>query len=687
MLNLRLGPRLYLMLTIAALPLVAVVVYLIYADRIRDDELSLAFSVYDLSIQRNNHYKRFLNGAADAIDTGKVSQQAIEALATAGDLSAKLATLRGQAGAIESELANLTNTLRKDASVATLMPLREPIRAVDAGVTDEAAAGQKRLATVITESSAAASIRTYVAVITALCSLGLAGFLGYSLIARLTTDIRRAMEAADNIANGNLNNDIRVRSKDEIGRLMEALTRMDSGLLSIVGQIRETVDIAATGNFQHRVSIEGKQGFALEISQSLNRLSDGLLKSVGGRPDIAVEVATRIAAGDLNLEVAVRSGDTVSILAAMAAMQDNLQRTIGEIRELVNVAAEGNFNRRMEVAGRIGYAKILGELLNRVMENSEHALSDIQRVSSALAEGDLTHSIDTRYPGQFGETADSLNATVSHLRMLIGDVVEAAEKIDQAVREITANNRDLSRRTDAQANDLDTTATTMGELTSAVQRNSVASREAQHMAADAAHVAERSREVVRASMQTMDDIAKNSKQIGDIVGLIDGIAFQTNILALNAAVEAARAGESGRGFAVVATEVRALAQRSATAAKEISALIQIADNVVKNGANQAEQAGCTMEEVVASIEKVHRLLDDISRDSETQATRIADINSAIMQMDKATQANAAQVGESANATSSLANQIKELRNNVERFRIDGAQSPESGAPLFALPMK
>jgi methyl-accepting chemotaxis protein len=201
------------------------------------------------------------------------------------------------------------------------------------------------------------------------------------------------------------------------------------------------------------------------------------------------------------------------------------------------------------------------------------------------------------------------------------------------------------------------------------------------MAAGAANVAGRSREVVLASKQTMDDIAKNSKQIGDIVGLIDSIAFQTNILALNAAVEAARAGESGRGFAVVATEVRALAHRSATAAKEISGLIEVATHAVKNGTRQAEQAGRTMEEVVTAIGQVHQLLDDISRDSETQATRITHVNKALVQMDKTTQANASLVEEGASATASLADQIEGLRRNVGRFRIGNAEPvTRSAAP-------
>ena len=682
--NLGLGPRLYAMLAVAVLPLLAVVSYLTYADSIRADEMSLAFDSYDLATQRTAHYKRFVNGVADAVDTGRVGGAAIEALGEVAALTERLAKIQGHPGSVDDKVAKVLETVKRDAGVQAVMPLREPIRAIDAAVAEEAGAVQKRLAAVMSESTAAANRQVMIVGLTALACISLAAFLAFSIVGNLSREVRRAVQVADRIAAGDLEGDIEVRSRDEIGQLMAALGQMKGGLRGIVGEITDAVRAMAEGDFTRRQSGSGKQGFALEIGQLLNELSSSLEASVGGNPKDAVRVAQRIAAGDLAVEVPVKPGDTRSAMAAMATMRDTLDATIADIRELVNFAAEGNFSHRMEVASREGYAKLLGELLNRVMNNAESGLSDIQRVSAALAAGDLTRRIDASHLGQFGETASSINVTIGNLRHLMADVATAAEGINTAVGEIAVGNQDLSHRTEAQAIELERVATSINDLASAVQRNARNASEAQKMATSATTVAERGGDVVKSSVTTMTEIASSSAKIGDVISVIDSIAFQTNMLALNAAVEAARAGEAGRGFAVVANEVRNLAGRSAEAARETSHMIRASLDAVKRGTEQAEQTGRAMDDIIAAIARVNQIILGISQDSEVQATRVGEVNKVISDIEQVTQANAALVEEAAGASESLIGQLNELRANVARFQLEDASSAAQPRRLLSL---
>ncbi len=668
--NMGLGSRLYGMLAVALLPLLAVVGYMAYADSRRANELSVAFDAYDLTTQRATLYKRFLNGVADAIDTGRVGPAAVEALTKAAAMTTRLAQIQGQAGASDAKVAEVLGVIQADPSVKAVMPLREPIRVIDSTISEEAGSAQKRLAAVITESTSAANTQVLAVALTALFSAGLAAFLAFMIVGNLSREVRRAVEVANRIAAGDLEGEVEVRSNDEIGQLMAALQQMKVGLRGIVGGITDSVRIMAEGEFNRRMTLDGKQGFDMEIGRLVNDLGSSLQASVGGNPRVAVNVAQRIAGGDLSVEVPVAAGDSRSAMAAMSAMRSTLEATIADIRELVRFTADGNFSRRMEVEQRQGYAKLLGELLNRVMGNAEAGLSDIQRVSAALAEGDLTHRIDASHLGQFGETAASINMTIANLRTLIADVAGAAEGINVAVTEIAVGNLDLSKRTEAQAIELERVASTIDQLASAVQRNAKGAAEAQQMASAATGVAERGGAVIKASVATMGEIAQRSAKIGDVISVIDGIAFQTNLLALNAAVEAARAGEAGRGFAVVATEVRSLAQRSADAARETSQMVRASLEAVKRGTEEAEQTGRAMDDIVAAIGRVDQLIAGISRESEQQASRFGDVNKAIGEIERTTQANAALVEEAAGASESLKGQLQDLRTNVARFRLD-----------------
>jgi methyl-accepting chemotaxis protein len=340
-----------------------------------------------------------------------------------------------------------------------------------------------------------------------------------------------------------------------------------------------------------------------------------------------------------------------------------------EVATLVNAAAAGDFSRRIEIAGKEGFFKQLAEGINQVVGTSENGINDVGHVLKALASGDLTRTMEGDYEGLFAQLRDDANATVARLQEIVGQIREATDAISTASREIATGNADLSSRTESQASSLEETASSMDELTSTVKQNADNARQANQLAKGASDVAVRGGEVVGQVVNTMGAISESSKKIADIISVIDGIAFQTNILALNAAVEAARAGEQGRGFAVVAGEVRNLAQRSAAAAKEIKELISDSVDKVSDGYKLVESAGQTMQEVVDSVKRVTDIMGEITAASVEQSQGISQVNTAVTQMDEMTQQNAALVEQAAAAAESLQDQANGLSEAVAVFKV------------------
>jgi methyl-accepting chemotaxis protein len=295
-----------------------------------------------------------------------------------------------------------------------------------------------------------------------------------------------------------------------------------------------------------------------------------------------------------------------------------------------------------------------------------------------VASGDLTGDIEVNSTDEIGQLSQALKDMNDSLVQIVGDVRVGTETIATASAEIAAGNLDLSSRTEHQASSLEETASSMEELTSTVRQNADNARQANQLAMSAAEVASKGGAVVAQVVDTMTSINASSKKIVDIIGVIDGIAFQTNILALNAAVEAARAGEQGRGFAVVATEVRNLAQRSAGAAKEIKELIGDSVMKVDAGAKLVDQAGITMTEIVASVRRVTDIMGEISSASHEQMSGIEQINEAITQMDQVTQQNAALVEQASAAASTMQEQTEHLSNVVDVFKIGNGQGNAYG---------
>ena len=339
-----------------------------------------------------------------------------------------------------------------------------------------------------------------------------------------------------------------------------------------------------------------------------------------------------------------------------------------EIGGIVEGAANGDFTRRVGLEGKEGFFKQLAIGMNQLLETSSVGLNEVVRVLGALAKGDLTETITADYKGTFGRLKDDANSTVSQLNEIVGQIKTATDTINTAAREIAAGNSDLSARTEQQAASLEETASSMEELTSTVKQNAENAKQANQLAVGASEVARKGGHVVSEVVTTMSAINESSKKIVDIISVIDGIAFQTNILALNAAVEAARAGEQGRGFAVVAGEVRNLAQRSAEAAKEIKVLIGASVDKVEAGTRLVDDAGKTMDEIVTQVRRVSGLISEISAATIEQSGGIQQVSQAVGHLDQVTQQNSALVEQGTAASQSLQQQTQRLVEAVSVFR-------------------
>ncbi|WP_280020956.1 methyl-accepting chemotaxis protein [Achromobacter mucicolens] len=347
-----------------------------------------------------------------------------------------------------------------------------------------------------------------------------------------------------------------------------------------------------------------------------------------------------------------------------------LQRADIDARAVEIEASYGNANLWMIVIGSI--AVVCGLLMSVLLTRSiTRPLSDAVRVARTVAANDLTSTIVARSGDEIGQLMMALESMNANLAATVARIRTGVDSIASASGEIAAGNTDLSSRTEQQAASLEETAASMEQLSSTVKQNADSAKQANQLAAAASETASRGGATVSEVVSTMSAISASSVKISDIVSVIDGIAFQTNILALNAAVEAARAGEQGKGFAVVAAEVRTLAQRSAQAAKEIKVLIEDTVQKIGQGSGSAERAGATMQEIVSSVQRVTDIMGEIAAASAEQADGIEQVNRAVAQMDEVTQQNAALVEEAAAAAGSMQDQSADLTRAVSAFRLPG----------------
>ncbi|MGL4694065.1 MAG: methyl-accepting chemotaxis protein [Stenotrophomonas maltophilia] len=569
--------------------------------------------------------------------------------ASAGEDEAAVALLYGEAGPLMAARA---------ASIQSAVELQERRNGEGAAAINDAIQASRTLLIVF-------------AAVALLAGGGMAWWITRSLVGPL----RRAMEVSRSIAEGRFDTVVGARSRDETGQLLSSMEDMTTRLRAFSTAQQEMAHRHDLGELDHRIDAGAFPG-------DFGRMASGTNALVGSSIALTqkiIDVVRNYAVGDLTEDLEALPGDKARFTEAMATTKQNLAAINGQIHRLASAAAAGDFSQRGDADAFEHQFKVMIERLNTMMHISDDNLRQLSALLKAIASGDLTVRMDGEFQGVFARMRDDANSTVGQLTGIIGSIQFAAGSINTAAVEIASGNSDLSRRTEQQAANLEETAASMEELTSTVRQNAEHARQANQLAIGAGAVASEGGQVVQEVVSTMRGIEASSKKIADIITVIDGIAFQTNILALNAAVEAARAGEQGRGFAVVASEVRTLAQRSAAAAKEIKGLIEDSVDKVAVGAGLVDKAGVTMTEIVTSVQKVTDIMAEISAASQEQSAGIEQVSQTVVQLDETTQQNAALVEEATAAARAMEEQAVALSGAVARFRLaaqhDGQRQP------------
>ncbi len=518
-------------------------------------------------------------------------------------------------------------------------------------------------------------------------------YLGYGILIGITGIVVAIAYA--NVSSLDSANDANVRTYQSLGEVegaMQALVNIETGQRGYVltGQEASLQPYTA-----------GKQAFDQHIDKALALAGDSEAKQAQLK-QLAQHQRDWLAQA-IDPVIALRrtavGEDLSQVVAAVQAGKgragmDAMRGLVAQIRETEqgllaqrgqDIAAARSAMRRTLVGGGLIAAVLAAFMAYQLGRNISIPLRRAVTLAERVAQGDLTAEVKVRTNDEAGELMAALKAMNASLVAIVSKVRAGTGAIETAAQEISAGNMDLSARTEQQAGSLEETASSMEELTSTVKQNADNARQANQLAASAADTAARGGEVVAEVVVTMGSINQASRKIADIITVIDGIAFQTNILALNAAVEAARAGEQGRGFAVVAGEVRNLAQRSAAAAKEIKGLIGDSVARVEAGSRLVDQAGQTMDEVVASVKRVSDIIGEIAAASQEQRDGIEQVNQSIVQMDQVTQQNAALVEQAAAAAASMREQAGGLAQLVGTFQLaQGAQATKL-APAAAAP--
>ncbi len=465
--------------------------------------------------------------------------------------------------------------------------------------------------------------------------------------------------------------DAYIEAEKYTGAYAEMVNSVNSMVHAHVQEKEEMIQVMkllGDGNFA--VEIQQYPGKKAEINKNLDRLQ-GKLKGILESVKWVTEEHTK-GNIDMSLHAHMFKGGFSEIAAAVNTIVGGQMDMTEKALACVKQFGEGNFDAPLEqFPGKKAY---VNEAIEQVRVNLKALNADAQMLADAAKEGRISVRADvTRHQGDFRKIVEGVNET---LEMIVGPIItvkSAADAINTAAKEIAQGNSDLSRRTEDQASSLEKTASSMDQLAGTVKLNAENAKQANQLALASSTVAVKGGEAVGQVVNTMSAINDSARKIEDIISVIDGIAFQTNILALNAAVEAARAGEQGRGFAVVAAEVRNLAQRSSTAAKEIKELITDSVNKTTEGTKQVEMAGETMQEIVTSVKRVSDIIAEIAAASGEQSVGIAQVNEAIMKMDDVTQQNTALVEEAAAAAESLMEQADELTQTVSVFSLESGQ--------------
>ncbi len=541
-----------------------------------------------------------------------------------------------------------------------------------------------------------------------LVAAGIAIFLAR----RISKPLVSTAGALQELADGNIGVELPViKTRDEIGAIADTLVTFKE-TAAVAARAQSTLE-GATANFMiadqdlnvvyaNQAVMEMLKAAEPDIRKDLPNFSADtvvgscidlfhktpseqrrVLESLSEPHRARIEVGERV----FDLVVSPVIGSRGDRLGAAVQWTDVTQQLAieEEVAGLVAAAGEGDFTQRLAEDGKDGFMLELSKGMNQVVETVDQGLAETVEVMSSLAEGDLTQRMEGDYKGSFLRLKEDANRMAEQIGSIATRIVSSTSTVRGATEEIAVGAADLSSRTEQQASSLEETAASMEELSATVRQNADNAQQGNQLAAAARDSAASGGEIVTSAVTAMGRIENSSKRITEIVGMIEEIAFQTNLLALNAAVEAARAGEAGKGFAVVASEVRALAQRSSQASKDIKELIVNSDNQVREGVDLVNKTGGALEEIVTSIKKVADIVGDIAAASQEQASGIDQVNAAVTNMDEMTQQNAALVEETTAALHSAQQQVGDLQQLVTFFKTgqEASHQPPAEVPAQA----
>lgn len=514
-----------------------------------------------------------------------------------------------------------------------------------------------------------------------LWGLGIAAILisavaAFLISRKISRSLSTAVACADDLAAGRFDRSIEFAGTTESIRLLKSFVAVRERIRALLQAQVILARAHQAGAIDQTIDDSDFPGEYAEVVRQVNQV---VTNHVAVEFQL-IDIMRRYADGDFSVDLPRFTGKKAELTTAADAVKGVLTQLAAAMDDIVNAAVRGDFSFRAdETAFQARFGDMI-KRLNRLMQVCESGLTESNRMFGAFARGDLTQRIDGDHQGMFAAVRDHANQTAERLAELTRGISASAVAVESASREIANGSTDLSERTASQAASLEEAAASIEALTTVLKHTDQSADQARRLSVQATSVAAQAGVEVEKVVMTMDDIAESSKRMSEIIAVIDGIAFQTNILALNAAVEAARAGEQGRGFAVVATEVRALAQRSASASREIRDLIVSSAERVGSGAAAAQRAGSTMTEVVSSVIQVADLISEISAASRQQSAGIDQVNQAVGGMDEITQQNAALVEQASAAAESLQGQAEGLVKLVAVFKLS-SEAPQADKRL------
>ncbi|WP_372376686.1 methyl-accepting chemotaxis protein [Xanthomonas axonopodis pv. cajani] len=502
-------------------------------------------------------------------------------------------------------------------------------------------------------------------VMSTVVALLLGAAIAFLLTRSVVLPLRQSLRLAQRINDGDLRSQDAATGNDESGQLLRAMQQMQRRLQEVISAQRSMAARHDAGEISYRTDPQGFPGEYGDMVQDTNALVHAHVQTQLRM----TQVMGSYAVGDLTQDIEQYPGEKSAITATMQQVKRNLQAINAQIQELTQAACAGDFALRGKAETFEHDFRLMVENLNTMMATSDTNLASVSGLLRAIADGDLTVRMSGNFHGVFASMRDDANSTVHRLTDIVTRIQTTSNSIGFAAEDIASGNQELAQRSEQQAASLEETAASMEELTSTVKQNAEHAARANRLARGAAAIATEGRDVVGQVIEQMSGIEAASRRIADIISVIDGIAFQTNILALNAAVEAARAGEQGRGFAVVASEVRTLSHRSSDAAKEIKRLIDDSVQRVADGSTLVHTAGTTMGEVVTSVQHVTDIMAHIAAASQEQAGGIEQVNHTIAQMDESTQHNVRLVEAASTAACALEQHSTQLTRAVEVFKV------------------